>query len=712
MISSENNNILYSFLIPVYNTGVLLYETLDSVANQNFDLDSFQVIIVDDCSTDKDTIAIIDQLIENPFYKGLKLEVDRNKKNSWLAETRNIAARKAIGKYLVCLDSDDILEPDYIIHCHLAFAAYPNASWVYPSVRKFSYRNQIDIMSDFSAKQLFLSNYVVAVSPVKRELWEKLKGQKTIKISDNVKLFEDWDFWQRALGRGRFGVPIKKVIFNYRQNITSLITRSEDEGNLSTIIAYRKNWTTVFGLRASQKGYEKDNNQFKSNFGFITKIIRKVIKITLKRNPANLKFSDLFLYVFFPKRFIKVKSNSSRTKALKMAGFITGFPLNDLYKSNYQESKKINNTIFFTHFWWHVGGAENILFDYMNVVQKSGSKIVDIVNTSFEESGTLRTRFSKIADEQFALDEIAEGPYPRLLALLELIKLERPRIIMNMSNPFIYALSPVLKRMFPEMQIYDLLHCEEYNENGWFETAYHYQQWIDKRIVISEFWKKVLIEKYKEKPEKINVVYNMIDYASFKNSRKDRNEGLKNFNINPNKKIIGFLGRFHEQKRPDLFIELADKMQYFPDYHFVMAGDGEMLPELMDKMKSIQNLTYLGPTKQPENILPLFDIAVFPSRFEGYALVSMECACLSIPVVVPNINGFNEQIKNGRFGLVYEIKSDNEDVETIIHLITNKYDEIIELGKNGPEFIEKYHNESKIKACISELFKNKQEFNI
>ena len=53
---------LYSFLIPVYNTGELLYETLDSIVGQTFDKSTFQIIIVDDCSTDLATIQIIDQL--------------------------------------------------------------------------------------------------------------------------------------------------------------------------------------------------------------------------------------------------------------------------------------------------------------------------------------------------------------------------------------------------------------------------------------------------------------------------------------------------------------------------------------------------------------------------------------------------------------------------------------------------------------------------
>ena len=696
---------LYSFLIPVYNTGNILFEALDSIDSQTFDKSTFEIIIVDDCSTDATTIKIIDQLMTSLTYKTLKLTVVRNKKNSWLAETRNVAARIATGQYLVCFDSDDILEPDYIKHCHLAFAAYPNASWVYPSVRKFGYRNRVDIMTDYSAKDLFLSNYVVAVSPVKRSLWNSLNGQKTHDISSQVKLFEDWDFWQRAIGKGYFGVPIKKVIFNYRQNIRSLITRSEDEGNLTTLLAYRSNWTSIFGLGISQNNYKKDNLQFKSNYGFFSRVLRKIIKLLLKRNPSTLRISDLLLYIFLPSVFANRKKNNdnSLTKAHKMAGFQSGFkPVLD---KDLEPILEVNKTALCGHFWWHTGGAENIFLDYEKNLKQNGFKVIDVVNDSKEIAGVLREKFGQTASEQFALDEIADGPYPRLLALWELIKIEKPQIILIMSHPFLYLLAPLIREKLPNTVLYDLLHCEEHDENGWFEAAYSYQSYIQNRIVTSEFWKKVLIEKYSEKPEKIHVIYNMIDFANFKKLQIDKVKSLQNLHIDSNKKIIGFLGRFHEQKRPDLFIELASQMNNHDDYHFIIAGSGPMLQELEDKMHGLTNLTYIGKTNQPEKILPLFDIGVFPSQFEGYAVISMECAYLGIPVIVPKINGFKEQIENGHFGKMYEIISDNKDVNQMKLLITQQYEEIIALGKNGPGFMEEFHNSENIHNSLNQLFK-------
>jgi glycosyltransferase involved in cell wall biosynthesis len=703
-MSDKTQEILYSFIIPVYNTGALLYETLDSINKQKFDLSFVETIIINDCSTDEKTNAIIQELNLNENYHGLPLKIIQNKANMWLAETRNIGARLAKGKYLVCLDSDDTIEPDFLDLATLTFAAYPEASWVYPSVRKFGYKNKTDIAPDFSAKKLFLQNYLVAVSPLKKDMWIQLNGQRTVHLAQGIKLFEDWDFWQRAIGKGYFGVPIKKVIFNYRQNISSLITRSEDEGNLTTLLTYRKNWRSIFGIRKSQSNFQKQQLKYHVKGGITYKIFRNISKILLNRAPENISIKDVILFLLAPKQFIKNKSKSDVkfTKAHKMAGFKQGFKLD--FDKSAQIINNVNQTVLCTHFWWHVGGAENILFDYVKVLKNINYKIVDVVINGDNEAGALKSKFSEVSNSQYALSEVANSPYPQLLALWHIIKTEKPKIILNMSNPLLYILSPLIKEKFPNTVIYDLLHCEDFDDNGWFEAAYQYQDFIDTRIVTSDFWKDVLIKKYKELPYKIEVIYNMINYQAFDNNKLQRNELLIKQHIDTSKKIIGFIGRFQEQKRPDIFLKTVEKMQSHPDYHFVMAGQGEMLEELLPTINRLSNLTYIGPTKNPEKVMPMFDIAVFPSKYEGYPLVGIEAAYISLPIIASNIVGFSEQILNGNFGKLYDVKGDEEDSNAIKYLLLHHYEDLIELGKNGPSFVKKYHNQDNINQHLTKLF--------
>lgn len=697
-------NIVFSFIIPVYNTGNYIYETLDSINNQEFDLNKIEVIVINDCSTDDLTNSIIKQLADSGSYKNLNVHIIQNLTNKWLAETRNIGARKATGKYLVCLDSDDTIESDFLKLSLLTFAAYPTASWVYPSVRKFGYKNQIDIAPSYRAKELFLENYLVAVSPVKRALWNSLNGQRTLHLANGVKLYEDWDFWQRAIGKGAYGVPIKKVLFNYRQNIRSLVTRSEEEGSLSSLLAYKKNWFSLFGILKSQKNYNSANTTHASDNSIGNKVLQKISKILINRSFTNINFRDVFLYLIWPSKFIEYKLNpaSKHTKAHKMAGFIEGFKLD--FDKKFPICVQPSNQVLVTHFSWHVGGAENILLDYVKEIVCHNHDVIDLVINGSDRAGVLKNRFERVSNKQYALEDFAHGPYPRLLALWEVIKNEKPGFILNMSNPLLYILSPLIKEKFPNTVIYDLLHCEDYDDNGWFEAAYQYQKFIDKRIVISDFWKEVLIKKYNELAEKIEVIHNMIDYDRFSNTISKRKQLLDKFGIDSSKRIIGSLGRLQWQKRPDIFVRVAELMENENNYHFVMAGDGDMYEELKDRIDRLSNLTYIGATKNPENVYPMFDVAVFPSKYEGYPLVGIECAYVSLPIIAANIVGFREQIENGNIGLLYDIIGDEEDADSIKKILLHDYDNLKSLGKNGPAFVNKYHNREVIKVDIQKVF--------
>jgi glycosyltransferase involved in cell wall biosynthesis len=385
-----------------------------------------------------------------------------------------------------------------------------------------------------------------------------------------------------------------------------------------------------------------------------------------------------------------------------MAGFIKGFKLD--FDKHYPVCVQPSSHVLVTHFWWHVGGAENILLDYIKELRYCNRNVTDVVINCNDRAGVLKNRFARVSNKQYALEDFAHGPYPRLLALWEVIKNEKPGFILNMSNPLLYILSPLIKEKFPNTVIYDLLHCEDYDDNGWFEAAYQYQNFIDKRIVTSDFWKEVLIKKYNERAEKIEVIHNMIDYDRFINTTFTRKQLLDQFGIDSSKRIIGSLGRLQLQKRPDIFVRVAELMENEKNYHFVMAGDGDMYEGLKDRIDRLSNLTYLGATKNPENVYPMFDVAVFPSKYEGYPLVGIECAYLSLPIIAANIVGFREQIENGNIGLLYDIKGDDEDADSIKNILLHEYENLISLGKNGPAFVNKFHNREVIKAHIQKVF--------
>ena len=96
---------LVSVIIPAYNAEKYLSQAIESILNQTFR--DFELIIIDDCSTDN-TWQVIDK-----YHKADKrVVVSRNKKNLKLSRTLNKAIKVSKGKYIARMDADDISFPD------------------------------------------------------------------------------------------------------------------------------------------------------------------------------------------------------------------------------------------------------------------------------------------------------------------------------------------------------------------------------------------------------------------------------------------------------------------------------------------------------------------------------------------------------------------------------------------------------------------------
>ena len=94
---------IFSVVIPVYNVKDYLPKCVDSVLAQDFD--DYELVLVDDGSTDGESGAICDR------YAAAHPERIRviHKPNGGLGDARNVGLEAAAGEYLVFIDSDDYI---------------------------------------------------------------------------------------------------------------------------------------------------------------------------------------------------------------------------------------------------------------------------------------------------------------------------------------------------------------------------------------------------------------------------------------------------------------------------------------------------------------------------------------------------------------------------------------------------------------------------
>ena len=100
---------LVSVVIPMYNSAKFIEQTLESLRYQT--LKNFEVIIVDDCSTDN-SIEVVENFAPRLFQAGIKVHLLELPKNTGMPGLpRNIGMQFTRGKYIAFLDSDDLYTP-------------------------------------------------------------------------------------------------------------------------------------------------------------------------------------------------------------------------------------------------------------------------------------------------------------------------------------------------------------------------------------------------------------------------------------------------------------------------------------------------------------------------------------------------------------------------------------------------------------------------
>ena len=103
-MSNNKNSIMISFCLPVYNVKKYISQCIDSILNQK--VSGFEIICVDDCSTDGSYEFL--QFLEKRIPE---LKVYRNEINCGVSYSRNRALMHSNGEYIWFVDPDDLLAP-------------------------------------------------------------------------------------------------------------------------------------------------------------------------------------------------------------------------------------------------------------------------------------------------------------------------------------------------------------------------------------------------------------------------------------------------------------------------------------------------------------------------------------------------------------------------------------------------------------------------
>lgn len=206
-----HKNTILSVVIPYYNLGKCIEQTINSILNSTYN--NLEILIINDGSTDPLSINILNKYRNHP-----KITVFDNE-NRGLAQSRNFGALKAKGKFLAFLDADDCVASTYYEKAIHILNQYKNVHFIGAWTQYFEDSKAIWPTFNPEPPLILVYNSINSSALV-------YKTESFLKAGLNDERFkgiEDYDSVLNMLTNGLRGIAIPEILFNYRVRKNSMI---------------------------------------------------------------------------------------------------------------------------------------------------------------------------------------------------------------------------------------------------------------------------------------------------------------------------------------------------------------------------------------------------------------------------------------------------------------------------------------------------------
>ena len=218
---------LVSVIIPIYNRGGIIGETLKSLLEQSYE--NWECVIIDDNSTDDSLDVIKEYSKKDSRIKAYSRPIELSKGAN---SCRNFGFQKSNGEYIIWFDSDDLMTPDHIL-AKMQKISESNADFVVARTQNFQegkflkpYHYEIKEYgikaSDFILLKIHWYTYDVLL---KREVAEKIEW------NEKMKSWQDYNYFCKMLLVTENGVYLDQILTHRRlheKSIQKSLTRDPE----------------------------------------------------------------------------------------------------------------------------------------------------------------------------------------------------------------------------------------------------------------------------------------------------------------------------------------------------------------------------------------------------------------------------------------------------------------------------------------------------
>jgi glycosyltransferase involved in cell wall biosynthesis len=296
----------WSVMIPTYNCAKYLRQTLESVLAQDSGPDQMQIEVVDDCSTEDDPQAVIQEIGQG------RIRFYRQPQNQGLVQNFNTSIARSRGHLIHILHGDDYVLAEFYSKMGDVAKRHQDIALFYSRALIVDEQGETESMSDrirelekptnAVGSLLYANPFRTPGIVVRRACYEQVGGFRS-----ELSHVADWEMWVRAIRHGQ-GLSINESLAAYRafdENDTSKRTRAaenlEDIRKLNSVFAnhYSEFKPYLAQRRVSELAFQQSEYFLKTgNKDAAAASFRFWRKVTPWRRRVRKQFGNLVRVVF------------------------------------------------------------------------------------------------------------------------------------------------------------------------------------------------------------------------------------------------------------------------------------------------------------------------------------------------------------------------------------------------------------------------------
>jgi glycosyltransferase involved in cell wall biosynthesis len=298
-----------------------------------------------------------------------------------------------------------------------------------------------------------------------------------------------------------------------------------------------------------------------------------------------------------------------------------------------------------------MGGSEAVLSQLCRQLKQLGFRI--LVYTTLptgETQGDTTSWFEDCCAGIYHLPRFLDiEHWPAFIAYL--IQQHGVSVLWQVGSAYTYDLLPILRELFPELAIVDLL----FNISGHTVNHLKYDYLIDHAVTEHSGVRDWLVSRGVPE-EHISVIPNGVDLGLYSPQPKVNRRTLQPRTAGDGRFVAAFFGRFSEEKAPDVFLKTAALLADEPAIEFMLCGAGPMEASLRLEAAGsglAGRVDFPGFVSVRE-YLPYCDAVVVCSRLDGRPNIILESQAMGIPVIASRVGGIPEMLPPGDEDLLCE----------------------------------------------------------